>query len=78
MKPKIKQTRVESQGESERGQGKYLIKYTLAGFINYYKSANIRNKIKHPFYFSYHFNSLITLYFNRELASSPVEVLRAL
>ena len=64
--------------EGGRGQGRNLIKYTLGGFISYYKSANIRNKVKHPFYFSYHFHPLITLFYNRQLASSPVEVLRSL
>ena len=59
-----------------RGQGQYMIKYSLAGFISYYKSANIRNKIKHPFYFSYHFHQIITLYYNREVASNPVSALK--
>jgi hypothetical protein len=77
-KPKAKQPKGEIVGEIERAQGKYLIKYTLSGFINYYKSANIRNKIKHPFYFSFHFNPLITLYYNSDMASSPIEVLRSL
>lgn len=49
----------------EKGGGKQLIKYNLGGFIAYYKSANIRNKIKHPFYFSYHFYPYITLFYNR-------------
>ena len=53
-----------------------MIKYTLAGFISYYKSANIRNKIKHPFYFSYHFHQIIKLYYNREVANSPVAALK--
>jgi hypothetical protein len=42
-----------------------VIEYTLGGFARYYSSANIRNKIKHPFYFTYHFSSLLTLYYNR-------------
>ena len=78
MKPKQKLTKAESQAqlESSRGMGKYMIKYSLAGFISYYKSANIRNKIKHPFYFSYHFHQLITLYYNREVANSPIAALK--
>jgi len=40
----------------EKNMGKNLIRYSLSGFIAYYKSANIRNKIKHPFYFCYHFH----------------------
>ena len=51
------------QEEGGRG-GKYLIEHTLNGFISYYKSANIRNKIKHPFYFCYHFHPLIRLFYN--------------
>lgn len=64
-KTKVKPGKGEPDSDLGRGQGRNLIKYTLGGFISYYKSANIRNKIKHPFYFSYHFSPLITLYYNR-------------
>lgn len=64
--------------EEEKRRGKYIIDYSLNGFVRYYSSANIRNKIKHPFYFCYHFSPLLTFYFNKEMASSPIELLRLL
>ena len=55
----------DTHGDSEKIMGKYSIKYNLNGFITYYKSANIRNKIRHPFYFSFHFHALLSLYYNK-------------
>lgn len=68
----------KQEGEEEKRRGRYMIEYSLGGFIRYYSSANIRNKIKHPFYFSYHFHPLLTLYYNREVAPSPLALLHLL
>lgn len=34
------------------------------GFLEYFGAPNIRNKIKHPFYISYHFDKVFVLYRN--------------
>ena len=79
VKPKVVRSKAgEERGEEEKRRGKYIIDYSLNGFVRYYSSANIRNKIKHPFYFCFHFAPLLTLYFNREIAASPIDLLRLL
>jgi hypothetical protein len=79
VKPKVVRSKAGGEEkEEEKRRGKYIIDYSLNGFVRYYSSANIRNKIKHPFYFCYHFAPLLTFYFNKEMASSPIELLRLL
>ncbi len=66
VKPKVVRSKTGGEErEEEKRRGKYIIDYSLNGFVRYYSSANIRNKIKHPFYFAYHFAPLITFYYNR-------------
>lgn len=48
---------------------------TIYGFIKYYTAANIRFKIKHPYYIGYHFQNIFDIYYNSEEAKDPVEVL---
>ena len=80
MKPKMMRSKAGGEEKVEEGKkrGKYIIDYSLNGFVRYYSSANIRNKIKHPFYFCYHFHPLLTFYFNKEMAPSPLGLLKLL
>lgn len=48
---------------------------TLYGFIKYYTAANIRFKIKHPYYIGYHFHDVFDVYYNSDEAKDPAEVL---
>lgn len=75
---KSSRRREEDDDEEGMKKGKYLIEYSLEGFIRYYSSANIRNKIKHPFYFCYHFAEVVTLYFNNEVFNNPLEIIQFL
>jgi len=33
--------------------------------LGIYGAANIRNKIKHPFYLAYHFNNVFSIFYNK-------------
>lgn len=48
---------------------------TINGFIKYYTAANIRFKLKHPYYIGYHFFSVFDVYYNSDIAKDPVNVL---
>ena len=46
--------------------GHGVIGNNLEGLISYYTAANIRNKIKHPFFISIRFSDCCSLYFNSD------------
>ena len=46
--------------------GHGIITNNLEGLISYYTAANIRNKIKHPFFISIRFSQCCSLYYNKE------------
>ena len=48
---------------------------SIYGFIKYYTAANIRFKIKHPYYIGYHFSNVFDVYYNSDEASDPATVL---
>lgn len=68
----------DEEPDEEKRRGKYSIEMSLNGFVRYYSSANIRNKIKHPFYFCYHFSNFMQLYYNKEFVEDPLALLKAL
>lgn len=56
--------------------GHGVIGNTLEGLISYYTAANIRNKIKHPFFLALRFSECCSLYYNREkIAETEVSLL---
>lgn len=44
--------------------------------MSFYGAANIRNKVKHPFYLAYHFNNIFTLYYNKMECKNPYDSLK--
>ena len=46
--------------------GHGIITNNLEGLISYYTAANIRNKIKHPFFIALRFSECCSLYYNKE------------
>lgn len=47
-------------------KGPEIITNSLDGLISYYTAANIRNKVKHPFFIAIRFSECCSLYYNKE------------